>query len=319
MVGPIGQEFQQLTRGAAPGPTAQRGANASLSGNRWRPVASSWAKSMVRWRRSQAQCLRVGGRGCGQGCGVGSQAIGIVEVEQAGGEGAGEAFLRGMVCGGGGRQPAQLAAQGGEGGARDAVEVSRLHAQGFQPIGQAAGECEHALGGQGAQLRQPLGASAGRALAQVGRHRLARHRFKHQPVIGLPEGEPRRELILRPAAAGSEEGAAAQVEAEAAVLLADVAGVFWPSTVNELLPVSGDRRMPPQGCCRNAAALAEGRNGCQFIRTSQPSWLRFSPVEPNSGGFCAVIATVPTRPIWLMRPLTWPNTTSPRWQRLRLS
>jgi len=89
-------------------------------------------------------------------------------VEQARCDGAAEALLLGMgrtrrV----GRQPAQLAPQGGEAGAADAVEVGRLHGQGVEPIGQAAGGADHAFCGEGAQLLEQLGPAAGQALAQT--------------------------------------------------------------------------------------------------------------------------------------------------------
>ena len=74
-------------------------------------------------------------------------------MQQRGADGAAEAlFLRvGRIA-----EPAQLPAQGGEGDAADAVEVGGVHGQGFEPLGQVAGGCEHPLSGQGAQLLQQL-------------------------------------------------------------------------------------------------------------------------------------------------------------------
>jgi predicted nucleotidyltransferase len=110
---------------------------------------------------------------------------GVVEVEQARCDGAAEALLLGMgqmrqV----GRQPAQLAPQGGEAGAADAVEVGRLHGQGFEPVGQAAGGADHPFGGKGAQLQEQLGPAAGQALAQIGQHPLAGDAIEHQEPVG---------------------------------------------------------------------------------------------------------------------------------------
>jgi hypothetical protein len=45
-----------------------------------------------------AEGLRIGRRGGGQGGGGGAQKDGVVEVEQAGGDGAAEALLLGMGC-----------------------------------------------------------------------------------------------------------------------------------------------------------------------------------------------------------------------------
>ena len=99
-IGTLGEQLQQLDQLLAPG--------AGLPGHR--------------------QGLIIGRRRCAQGGGGGAQTVGVVEVEQAGGDGAAEALLLGMgrtrqV----GRQPAQLAPQGGEAGAADPVEVGRLH------------------------------------------------------------------------------------------------------------------------------------------------------------------------------------------------
>ena len=67
--------------------------------------------------------LGIRGRGCGQGGGGGAQTVGVVELEQAGGDGAAEALLLGMGRTGlVGREPAQFAPQGGEAGARAASE-----------------------------------------------------------------------------------------------------------------------------------------------------------------------------------------------------
>jgi hypothetical protein len=69
------------------------------------------------------QGLIIGRRRCGQGGSGGAHTVGVVEVEQAGGECAAEALLLGMgCCRQVGRQPAQLAPQGGEAGARAASE-----------------------------------------------------------------------------------------------------------------------------------------------------------------------------------------------------
>ena len=93
--GPLGEQLQQLDQLLAPG------------------------ACLPEHRRS----LRIGRRGCGQGGGGGAQTVGVVEVEQARCDGAAEALLLGMgrtrqV----GRQPAQLAPQGGEASARAASE-----------------------------------------------------------------------------------------------------------------------------------------------------------------------------------------------------
>jgi hypothetical protein len=160
--------------------------------------------------------LRRGGRA--QGGGEGAQALGIVAMQQRGADGAAEAlFLRVGRIG----EPAQLASQGGEEGAAGGVEVGGVHGQGIEPLGQAAGGCEHPLRGQGAQLLQQLGPARGQALAQVGKHPLGCHPIEHQPATGRQEREPLRQLLLQLAATAAEQGAVAQVEAEAAVLLAN--------------------------------------------------------------------------------------------------
>jgi hypothetical protein len=94
-IGPLGKEQQQLDQLLAPG--------ACLPEHR--------------------QGLIIGRRRCGQGGSGCAQTVGVVEVEQAGGDGAAEALLLGMgrtrqV----GRQPAQHTPQGGEAGARAARE-----------------------------------------------------------------------------------------------------------------------------------------------------------------------------------------------------
>jgi hypothetical protein len=94
-IGPLGKEQQQLDQLLAPG--------ACLPEHR--------------------QGLIIGRRRCGQGGSDCAQTVGVVEVEQAGGDGAAEALLLGMgrtrqV----GRQPAQHTPQGGEAGARAARE-----------------------------------------------------------------------------------------------------------------------------------------------------------------------------------------------------
>ena len=67
--------------------------------------------------------LIIGRRGCGQGGGGGAQTVGVVEVEQARCDDAAEALLLGMgYRRQAGRQPAQLAPQGGEAGTRAASE-----------------------------------------------------------------------------------------------------------------------------------------------------------------------------------------------------
>ena len=139
-------------------------------------------------------------------------------MQQTGADGAAEAlFLRVGRIG----EPAQLATQGGEGGATDAVEVGRVHGQGVEPIGQTAGGCDHPLSGQGAQLRQQLGAAAGQALPQIGQHPLAGHPIEHHPAARRQEREPLRELLLQLAATAAEQAAVAQDETKAPVLLAN--------------------------------------------------------------------------------------------------
>jgi len=143
-------------------------------------------------------------------------------VEQAGGDGAAEALLLGMgrtrqV----GRQPAQLAPQGGKAGAADAVEVGRLHGKGFEPIGQAAGGADLSLGGQGAQLLEQLGPAAGQALAQIGQHPLAGDAIEHQPAPGWQKGESLGQLVFELAPAAAQQGPVAQIKTKTPVLLAD--------------------------------------------------------------------------------------------------
>ena len=77
------------------------------------------------------------------------------------------------------------------------------------------------LGRQGAQLLQQLGPARVQALAQIGQHPLARHPIEHQPASRRQKREPLRQLLLQLAATAAEQGAVAQVETEAAVLLAD--------------------------------------------------------------------------------------------------
>jgi hypothetical protein len=94
-IGTLGEQLQQLDQLLAPG--------ACLPEHR--------------------QGLIIGRRRCGQGGSGCAQTVGVVEVEQAGGDGAAEALLLGMGCSRQvGRQPAQLAPQGGEDGARAASE-----------------------------------------------------------------------------------------------------------------------------------------------------------------------------------------------------
>ena len=56
----------------------------------------------------------------------------------------------------------------GAAGAADPVEVGRLHGEGFEPIGQAAGGADHAFGGEGAQLLEQLVFELPPAAAQQG-------------------------------------------------------------------------------------------------------------------------------------------------------
>ena len=136
--------------------------------------------------------------------------------------GAAEALLLGMGCSRQvGRQPAQLAPQGCEAGAADAVEVGRLHGQGFEPVGQAAGWADHAFGGEGAQLQEQLGPAAGQALAQNGQHPLAGDAIEHQPATGRQKGEPLSQLVFELPPAAAQQGPIAQIKAKAPVLLAD--------------------------------------------------------------------------------------------------
>jgi len=74
-------------------------------------------------------------------------------MQQRGADGAAEALFPrvGRIA-----EPVQLAAQGGERSAADSVEVGRVHGERLQPLGQAAGGADRALGGQGAQLLQQL-------------------------------------------------------------------------------------------------------------------------------------------------------------------
>jgi hypothetical protein len=72
-----------------------------------------------------------------------------------------------------------------------------------------------------------------------------------------------------------------------------------------VLVLIGLWRSGSSGCSssKKVCGTRAWRSGCQFTRTNQPSWLQFSPAEPNSGGLVAVIAAVSTRPSWLIRPL----------------
>jgi hypothetical protein len=168
------------------------------------------------------EILRIGWRGGGQGGGGGALTVGVVEVEQARCDGAAEALLLGMgrtrkV----GRQPAQLAPQGGEAGAADAVEVGRLHGQGFEPVGQAAGGADLSLSGEGAQLLKQLGPAAGQALAQIRQHPLAGDAIEHQPATGRQKREPLSQLVFELPPAAAQQGPVAQIKAKAPVLLAN--------------------------------------------------------------------------------------------------
>jgi hypothetical protein len=121
-----------------------------------------------------------------------------------------------------GRQPAQLAPQGGEAGAADAVEVGRLHVEGFEPVGQAAGGADHPFGCEGAQLLEQLGPAARQALAQIGQHPLAGDAIEHQPAPGRQKGEPLSQLVFELAPAAAQQGPIAQIKAKAPVLLANL-------------------------------------------------------------------------------------------------
>ena len=120
-----------------------------------------------------------------------------------------------------GRQPAQLAPQGGEAGAADAVEVGRLHGEGIEPVSQAAGGADLSLGGQGAQLLEQLGPAAGQALAQIRQHPLAGDAIEHQPATGRQEWKALGQLVFELAPAAAQQGPVAQIKAETPVLLAD--------------------------------------------------------------------------------------------------
>jgi len=119
------------------------------------------------------------------------------------------------------RQPAQLAPQGGEAGAADPVEVGRLHGEGFEPVGQAAGGADHPLGGEGAQLLEQLGPAAGQALAQIGQHPLAGDAIEHQPAAGRQKREPLGQLVFELPPAAAQQGPIAQIKAKSPVLLAN--------------------------------------------------------------------------------------------------
>jgi hypothetical protein len=109
----------------------------------------------------------------------------------------------------------------GEAGAADAVEVGRLHGQGVEPVGQAAGGADHPFGGEGAQLLEQLGPAAGQALAQVGQYGLAGDAIEHQPATGRQKREPLSQLVFEMASAAAQQGPVAQIKAKAPVLLAD--------------------------------------------------------------------------------------------------
>ena len=120
-----------------------------------------------------------------------------------------------------GRQPAQLAPKGGEAGAANAVEVGRLHGQGIEPFGQAAGWADRPFCGEGAQLLEQLGPAAGQALAQIGQHPLAGDAIEHQPATGRQKREPLGQLVFELAPAAAQQGPVAQIKAKAPVLLAN--------------------------------------------------------------------------------------------------
>jgi len=147
-------------------------------------------------------------------------------------------------------EPAQIPAQGSEGGAADAVEVGRVHGQGFEPLGLAAGGADRALGGQGAQFLQQLGPARGQALAQVGKHPLTRHPIEHQPATGRQEGESLRQLLLQLAATAAEQGAVAQVEAEAAVI---------SSALKQRMAAAPRQGRPPGGRMARSLTRCEDR------------------------------------------------------------
>jgi len=123
-IGALGQQQQQLDQLLAPGACLPEHRQGLIEG----PPLAAGAEQLGAEHQPLAplvlgEGLRIGRRGCGQGGGGGAQTVEVVEVEQAGGECAAEALLLGMGCTLQlGRQPAQLAPQGGEAGAKAASE-----------------------------------------------------------------------------------------------------------------------------------------------------------------------------------------------------
>jgi hypothetical protein len=135
--GLLGEQLQQLDQLLAPGACLPEHIQGLIEG----PPLAAGAEQLGGEHVPLAplalgEGLRIGRRGGGQGGGGGAQTVGVVEVEQAGGDGAAEALLLGMGCTRqGGGQPAQVAPQGGEAGAADAVGPERrrvLHAPGSE-------------------------------------------------------------------------------------------------------------------------------------------------------------------------------------------
>ena len=222
-IGAFGEQLQQLDQLLAPGAGLPEHLQGLIEGS---PLAAG-AEQLGGEHQPLAplalgEGLRIVRRGGGQGGGGGAQTVGVVEVEQAGGDGAAEALLLGMgrtrqV----GRQPTQLAPQGGEASAADTVEVGRLHGQGFEPVGQAAGWADHPLGGKGAQLLQQLGPARGQTLPQIGQHPLAGDAIEHQPATGRQKREPLGQLVFELPPAAAKQRPVAQIKAKTPVLLAD--------------------------------------------------------------------------------------------------
>ena len=115
-IGTLGQQQQQLDQLLAPGAGLPEHGQGLIEG----PPLAAGAEQLGAEHQPLAplvlgEGLRIGRRGGGQGGGGGAQTVGVVEVEQAGGECAADAFLLGMGYSRQvGRQPAQLATQCGE-------------------------------------------------------------------------------------------------------------------------------------------------------------------------------------------------------------
>jgi len=76
-------------------------------------------------------------------------------------------------------------------------------------------------GPEGAGFAEQLGPPAGQRLARIGKHPLARHPIELEAAAGRQKGKARLDLLAQQVANAAEQGAVAEVEAEATAGPAD--------------------------------------------------------------------------------------------------